>query len=647
MVSGRRVVRGFVRCAPLGGVAALTLALLYMVSAAADRREAATRSPYAVAWSPDGTRLAATDRTAGELLLMRKSGEVMRRVPLRSPAGLVWSASGDRVLVAEADTGHLAEIQADSGRVVRRTRVGKAPESVALAGAGGLVVVTCRASRTVVTCRLREGRVLHSLRLAGEPFGIACTSDGSLAVVTELLPTGDATRTDNAASVALLRPATGARLARIRLPAGGTVVRGVDLSPDGRWAYVAHALGRYNLPTTHLDRGWVNTNAVTILDLRARRRYATVLLDLPSAGGADLWGLTVSRDGGSLWVALSGVHEVARLDLRRLHAYLEGRIPADSPLLNPSEEYSLSAASTWKAIRDDPARRTDLAEDLSALHAAGILERFAVKGRGPRGIALSSDGANCAAACYYSGTIVLFPAASPRQQKVCVAGPLARETAEREGERLFHDAGLAFQGWLSCATCHPDGRADGLNWDLLNDGVGNPKNTRSLVWAPRTPPMMSHAVRPTLDAATVAGFRFIEFREPTARESRAVQAYLNALQPARSPYRTDSGGLTPAAERGRRIFHSRAADCARCHPPPLYTDLRSYDVGTRGKADSGGKMDTPTLVELWRTGPYLHDGRAPTLLDVLTRQNRGDRHGRTSHLSREQLRDLVEYLLSL
>jgi cytochrome c peroxidase len=57
--------------------------------------------------------------------------------------------------------------------------------------------------------------------------------------------------------------------------------------------------------------------------------------------------------------------------------------------------------------------------------------------------------------------------------------------------------------------------------------------------------------------------------------------------------------------------------CSTCHPPGLYTDLQSYDVGTRAPYDEpANKFDTPTLLELWRTAPNLHDGSAATVRDV-------------------------------
>ena len=66
---------------------------------------------------------------------------------------------------------------------------------------------------------------------------------------------------------------------RYPYPMARPIVRGVAVGPDGRWAFVAHTHGRVNLPTSQLERGWVNTNALTVIDLKQRRRYVTLLLD--------------------------------------------------------------------------------------------------------------------------------------------------------------------------------------------------------------------------------------------------------------------------------------------------------------------------------------------------------------------------------
>jgi cytochrome c peroxidase len=61
----------------------------------------------------------------------------------------------------------------------------------------------------------------------------------------------------------------------------------------------------------------------------------------------------------------------------------------------------------------------------------------------------------------------------------------------------------------------------------------------------------------------------------------------------------------------------------------------------------GPAYDTPTLLGVYRSAPYLHHGRAATLRDVLTTANSGDRHGKTSGLSSSEVEDLVEFLKAL
>ena len=105
--------------------------------------------------------------------------------------------------------------------------------------------------------------------------------------------------------------------------------------------------------------------------------------------------------------------------------------------------------------------------------------------------------------------------------------------------------------------------------------------------------------------------------------------------------------MSQSALRGRELFFTKEVACAECHRGPLYTDLRSHDLGSGGPLDRRCDFDTPSLIECCATAPYLHDGRATTMMDVLTTFNPRDRHGKTSHLTKQALDDLVEYLLSL
>ena len=105
--------------------------------------------------------------------------------------------------------------------------------------------------------------------------------------------------------------------------------------------------------------------------------------------------------------------------------------------------------------------------------------------------------------------------------------------------------------------------------------------------------------------------------------------------------------MTADAAAGKAIFESPEAKCSYCHSGPQFTDLKAHDVGTKDILDPDGMYYTPPLKELWRTAPYLHDGSAATIHDVLTTKNANDRHGNTSHLTAEQLSQLEAYILEI
>jgi len=608
--------------------------------------ETGPTSPEAVAFSGDGSRLAASDPTGGAVWLIEVEDGATRRIELRGePRGVAWTETGS-LLVAEYGAGSVAEVDAGAGRVLRRFEVGRYPKGIAVVPGSECVLVTDSAVAEVSVLDLPSGAELARLPVSREPGALAVTPDGKTAVVANQLPAGAATKARRGAVLSLLDLEVLGRRRDVRLPAGSTDVNGIAIGASGRWAYAVHIVARTNVPTTQLERGWVNTNALSVIDLERGEVYATLLLDHPFEGAADPWDVVATPDGKALWITLSGVHEAVRIDLERLHPFLDGGLPEGHPLSN-SGAYSPGTESVWLRIQRDPSQRAELVNDLAALHAADLIERRKLGGKGPRGAALSPDGATLAIALHFAGEVLLCDAkdGAPRA-RLALGGPRNPDQAEL-GREYFHDATLCFQHWLSCATCHPNGaRVDGMNWDLLNDGIGNPKNLKSLLLADRTPPMMWRGVREDMHHAVEKGF-FMLLRVPQEGEVEAVEAYLRSLRPQPSPYLEPGGGLSVAARRGEELFLSARTACAVCHPGPLFTDLLRHDVGTRGELDRVDEFDTPTLIELYRTAPYLHDGRAATLREVLLDENRGDRHGFTAELTEEQLADLVAYLLSL
>ncbi len=278
-------------------------------------------------------------------------------------------------------------------------------------------------------------------------------------------------------------------------------------------------------------------------------------------------------------------------------------------------------------------------------------------GHNPRDLALSLDGASLYTLNLVSDDVTVVDTAT---LEVVATLPLAKDPRDptvQLGERVFLTSRpdqIARDNWISCASCHFDGGFDGQTW-LGTDG--GPRNTTILRGIANTEPLHWSA-----DREDVQSFKatFIELMGGTGlsgEELDALATYLDGLEPLASPARGVDGSLTPAAERGAGLFAQ--VGCQTCHSGPVFTDRQVHDVGTGepthvhptedGKVPEteGAAFDTPSLRELWHTAPYLHDGRALTLRDVVVTHNKGGVHGDTASLSDEELAALETFLLSL
>lgn len=577
-------------------------------------------SPVALAALSDSAVLAALQGTRALARVDLDAGRVTQRwdLPL-PPSGLALDAARARVYVTgDAPDGRLLRLNLRSGQLEASVPVGHSPTAPVLSGDGKTLYLCNRFSdtlRILDTASLREtGRIA----LKREPLAAALTPDGALLVVASHLPAMPATAEHVAAVVSLVETSS-RRVTTVLLPHGSTSTRGVCVSPDGKYAYVTHTLARFQLPTTQLERGWMNTSAVSIIDLAARRLLTAVLLDGVKEGAANPWGVVGSADGARLYVAHAGTHEVSVLDRPGLHARLD-------------------ALARGAPADDFPATLDEVPTDLCFL--VGLRQRLRLPGNGPRALALA--GTRLVAGQYFSDDLAVIAqekagGAAPRSLPL---GPALPPTPERLGEQYFNDARLCFQHWQSCASCHPDGRTDGLTWDLLNDGIGNPKSTRNMLHAHRMTPVMSLGRRGTAEKAVRSGLRTILLAVPSEEVAVPMDAYLKALTPIPSP-RLLEGRLSPAAERGKLVFHK--TDCVRCHAGSLGTDGKSHDVGTGQAMDRSQSFVTPRLTEIWRTAPYLHDGSAATPGDAFSRCG----GKQAADLSAAEKADLIEYLLSL
>jgi YVTN family beta-propeller protein len=599
----------------------LAACFAFLGAAATDAEPPRYLGPLAVVVSRAGDVLYVAHHDARQIAWVDVAGgTVVDSVSIPgNPTGLALGPDGKTLYVScEGPAGTVVLLDTERRKVLDSIPVGHTPMGPAVSPDGGRLYVCNRFDNDVSVIELDSCREIARIATRREPIDAALTPDGRSLVVIDHLPTGRAD-TFFVLPVVTIIDTQSLQATFIQLPNGSTGLREVCLSPDGRYAFLAHILSNYQLVPSQVTGGWSNQNVLSVVDVAGKKLLDTSPLDDLIRGAGNPWAIGCTSDGRTLCVAHAGSRELSAVDAEGLLKQWN-RWPREASLVGGSP-YDPGIPSNLK-------------------------RRISLPGTGARGLA--TIGSKAFVVEYFSDSLDVVDLGSPagRPPETIRLGPPPNLTERRRGEMLFHDATICFETWQSCSTCHPDARADGLNWDLVNDGVGNPKNTKSMLLAHATPPAMATGIRPSAEAAVRSGIRHTLFAERPEADAAAIDAYLESLAPVASPRLVD-GRLGPAAVRGKRLFESREVGCVRCHPAPWYTDLGQHDVGTRNSYDHRGTFDTPSLIEAWRTAPYLHDGRWATVEELIAAGKHGSAHGEIDRLDRQQIDDLVEFVLSL
>lgn len=568
------------------------------------------------------TRMAVHPLT-GEVYVVLSGTSALGRVDLKTekpvatlalgftPSDLCFSADGKMLYVTEyAPEGKLHLYSTETNKRIKSIRVGAYPAAVCVNRKGTRVWVANRFSNDLSVVDLRSRKELVRLPMVREPKSLALSPDGTVLAVGNHLPSQSALDKEVAARVTLVDAGRDVVLTDIPLRDGSHSVEDVCFSGQGDLLFITHVLSRYPFPTTQLERGWMNTNAVSVICIPDRKYDTTVLLDDMYLGAANPCGMALSEDGRQLFVAVSGTHELI----------------------------ALSLPSMLKKIKETP--KSNIPNNLTFLN--GDKERIPLCGKGARYVAVQDK--KVIVSDYFSGGLSVVDIASTGDKRFIKLGEEPEPDEIRRGELFFADAALCFQHWQSCVSCHPGGRADGLNWDLMNDGLGNPKNTKSMLYTHVTPPCMITGIRPNAEVAVRAGIKHIQFATRSEEDAICIDKYLRSLVPLPSPY-LEKGKLSRVAQKGKRLFEQ--VGCLDCHNGKYYTDGNKYNAETGIEEYTHVPFNTPALTEAWRTAPYLYNGKAETIREVLTTFNKEDKHGVTSGLTDKEIEALEEYVLSL
>jgi YVTN family beta-propeller protein len=573
------------------------------------------------------------------------------------------SPDGARLVVANADNGTVTFIDLKTRKVLKEVAVGDKPEGVTWIGTSSVAAISVYRENKVVFVDAAKGVVVHTLRVAHEPYGIVATKNGERGYVTHEYP-GKVSEIDLKTRKVLRE-----------MPAG-SMVRGIALSADEKRLYVTEfytgALNAIDLERGKVVDTWKGHSTDNLA------RHVVVHPRRPKAYLSHTRSRIHIIDGaGSIFPHLSICDLVPPEKGKRRIAFAMDTYNGVYVVTNPWEA-ALSPDGkrlyTIYAGTDDMNVSTVIDDDYREISRYGFPVQL---GRNPRAIRVNPDGKEVYVSNTLDFTVTVHAADTMKRLETIKVCDPPKSAEWVRGKILFNTAKypLSSRRWVACVSCHPDGHSDGRVWE-------NPEGLRktpALMGVAHTHPLhwsadrdevqdFEYTIRSKLmrgaglfrgEIKPKIGFKPVELEEKLAGRSKDLDAlaiYTNSFEFTLSPHILAPGKLTPAALRGKTLFFDKTVGCATCHSGPYYTDsslkkpYKLHDVGT-GKDDPNEKMgpkyDTPTLLGIYRTAPYLHHGKAKTLTDVLTTCNKDDKHGKTSHLKPGQLADLVAFLQSL
>jgi DNA-binding beta-propeller fold protein YncE len=596
---------------------------------------------------------------------------------LDADMGRMWIVNPDTDTVAAIDTNTNAKVLEKAVGVNPRT-VGRAPD--------GTIWVVNQGSATVSVLSPDTGSLVQTITLpfASQPYGLAFAPNGAAAYIT----------TQGSRQLLKLDPAARAVVASLPL---GFPARGVAVSHDSARVFVTRFVSPANRgevvevsgSTFQLVRTIplvVDAGPDSSTSGRGVPNYLSAIAISPDGTQArvpskkDNTGRGLFRDGQPLTFETTVRTMLAYLDLATNAENVSMRVDFNDRDMAQAVAYSPLGDYVFVATQG-----TNTVEILSA-YDNRLITGIPDTGLAPQGLALSADGRKLFVQNFMSRTVAIYDVSgvvdSTTNQfaKLADVDTVAVEKLSApvlQGKQVFYNAAdprMSLNNYISCASCHLDGGSDERVWDFTDRGEGL-RNTITLRgragllhgnvhWSANFDEIQDfeNDIRNAFggmgflsDAAFLAGTRRNPLGDPKnglSADLDALAAYVSSLNDVgKSPFRTASGAMTTDGQAGRALFAQLR--CASCHAGREFTDSQSgfrHDVGTI-KPSSGHRLggaldgiDTPSLLGVWDTPPYLHDGSSPNLLHVLTTANASGAHGAVASLNSTEQQQLVSYL---
>lgn len=532
--------------------------------------------------------------------------------------------------------------------------VGDQPRTLAKAPDGTLWV-TNQADATI-SILSASGQAQGSIALprGSEPYGIVFSPDGSSAFVS-LQSSGQ-----------LVKISSSSREIITTVNVGHSA-RGLAVDSASSQVLVT----RFISPQDHAEVVAVDVGSMTI-DQRYQISKDTTTVDGPdrSRGIANYLGsVAISPDGYSAWLPSNKANvdrgpylqgdESKRLTFETTLRAVVNRLDLNTGSVMPNALDIDNRAQPKSAVFSDLGDLVFIAiegQNSIEIRSAYNLNRAGEifdTGLAPRGLVLSGN--TLFVHNFMSRTVSVHDVSSFLTSRgpigdlaqVSVVASESLHPRVLKGKQIFYnaaDARMTQDGYISCASCHADGDSDHRVWDFTDRGEGL-RNTISLLGKTGTG---NGRVHWTANFDEIQDFEndirygfggrgfmidalFALSENPLgvsktgkSEDLDNLAFYVSSLnQFPTSPHRAASGSLTSQAQTGQALFVSKG--CNSCHSGVYFTDMQKHDVETiqlsSGQGISapltGVGFDTPSLIGLWNSAPYFHNGQAATLNDVL------------------------------
>lgn len=619
--------------------------------------------------SRDGRQVFVLSKDHRAVLVVNPDGTTVREVGVGEGPSAMARTDDDTLVVTNEQEGSVSVVDPAAGMELNRVYVGVEPSAVVVRGHTAFIALAREAA--VVELDLATGQLGRRFTLArGEPRGLALVGDRLL--VSHFY----------AGEISTLDLATGGTTVRtdMRMPTNPLLfpnqLSSLTVSPDADEVSAPHQ--EANNDPGGFTTGVSNTcpgayyvdgpsgmpavvPAVATMDPRTGR--ATSDTDPPSVSAcASLTSGAPPRAAPTGTRPAPAVHNTfdltvfgdAKVNTPVAVAYTDGGrgklivyrgsqnallmrrtvVDAQTPVV---KEWALGAGADGVALSPDGAHAYIYSQFDHVLHtldldtletqtSSSLFTRPGTDAQKPAGSAATFDRAQ--------------PASHAVGSAVTVPANVAR------GRRLFFsatDEALTRKGAVSCQSCHPMGRTDGMRWTF---GTTKMRNTPQLGGGiGNTAPFHWDGDRPDKDSMNETVGFFMGGAGLSVFELEDLWAFIDTIPKAQSPV-LQNETMQASITRGEALFFSNETKCGTCHTGTLYTDNQFHAVGSED-LEPGVVFGTPVLAGLAASAPFMHDGREPTLESVVENWVRTDKMGVGSHLTDEQVVDLVNFLKSL